>query len=382
MQYRLPPFREKVCTFLQRKIQKRFLKVEISAHQLTTKNDKQLMQFSGLKNSTFFFIFSAVIISLLSFKAKDDKTIIVSKDGKGNFTTVQQAIDAVEEGTSVRTKIIIKPGTYREKITIATTKSPIILIGEKAENTILVYGDYASKQNAEGKNIGTTGSSTLFIFSDDFSAKNITFQNDAGPVGQAVAVLTTGDRIAFENCRFLGFQDTLYTKGAQDNPDKSKVSRNYFKNCYIEGTTDYIFGAGTAVFENCTIYSKKNASYVTAASTIEGNEFGYVFINCNLKGDADSNSVYLGRPWRPFAKTVFVNCAIDSTIKKEGWHNWSKPDAEKTTFYAEYNSKGKGANPSRRVSWSHQLTKDQAKKYTAKNILKGKDNWNFKKSFK
>lgn len=340
------------------------------------------MQVLGLKNSTFFFIFSVVIISLLSFQVKDDKIIIVSKDGKGNFTTIQQAIDAVEEGTLVRTKIIIKPGTYREKITVPATKSPISLIGEKAENTILVYNDYASKQNAEGKNIGTTGSSTIFIFSDNFSAKNITFQNDAGPVGQAVAILTTGDRIAFENCKFLGFQDTLYTKGAQDALDKTKISRNYFKNCYIEGTTDYIFGAGTAVFENCTIYSKKNASYVTAASTPQGKEFGYVFINCNLTGDASANSVYLGRPWRPFAKTVYISCAIDSIIKKKGWHNWSKPDAEKTTFYAEYNSKGEGADVSKRVSWSHQLTKEQSKKYTAKNILSGKDNWDFKKALK
>jgi pectinesterase len=325
-------------------------------------------------------LFSVVVISLLSFKINDDKTIIVSKDGKGNFTTIQEAINSVGEGETVTTKIIVKPGTYREKITVSAAKSPISLIGENAENTILVYGDFASKQNAEGKNIGTTGSSTIFIFSDNFSAKNFTFQNDAGPVGQAVAVLTTGDKIAFENCRFLGFQDTLYTKGTQDNPDKTKISRNYFKNCYIEGTTDYIFGAGTAVFENCTIYSKKNASYVTAASTIEGNEYGYVFINCNLTGDADANSVYLGRPWRPFARTVYINCAIDSTIKTEGWHNWSKPDAEKTTFYAEYNSKGSGANAEKRVSWSHQLTKEQSKKYTAKNVLSGKDNWNFKKA--
>lgn len=334
------------------------------------------------KKIKFLSILSVVVISLLSFKMNEVKTIIVSKDGKGNFTTIQEAINSVEDGKTVRTKIIVKPGTYREKITIDAAKSPISLIGEKAENTILVYGDHASKQNADGKNIGTTGSSSIFIFSDDFSAKNITFQNDAGPVGQAVAVLTTGDRIAFENCRFLGFQDTLYTKGTQDNPDKTKLSRNYFKNCYIEGTTDYIFGAGTAVFENCTIYSKKNASYVTAASTPQGSEFGYVFINCNLTGDADTNSVYLGRPWRPFAKTVYINCAIDSTIKAEGWHNWGKADAEQTTFYGEYNSKGVGADVSKRVSWSHQLTKKESKKYTAKDILKGKDNWNFKKSFK
>jgi len=330
------------------------------------------------KNIAFLSLLSAVVFSILSFKINDDKTIVVSKDGKGDFTTIQQAVNSVEEGKTMRTKIIVKPGTYREKITIPATKSAISLIGENAENTILVYGDFASKQNEEGKNIGTTGSSSIFIFSDDFSAKNITFQNDAGPVGQAVAVLTTGDRLSFENCRFLGFQDTLYTKGTQDNPDKSKPSRNYFKNCYIEGTTDYIFGAGTAVFENCTIYSKKNASYVTAASTPEGSEFGYVFINCKITGDADSNSVYLGRPWRPFARTVYMNCAIDSTIKPEGWHNWGKADAEQTTFYGEYNSKGLGGDSSKRVSWSHQLTKRESKKYTAKNILKGNDNWNLK----
>jgi len=339
------------------------------------------MEISGLyKKIKFSALFSVVIISLLSFKINEFKTIIVSKDGKGNFTTIQQAVDAVEEGKTIRTKIIVKPGTYREKITVSAAKSPISLIGEDSQNTIIVYGDYASKQNAEGKNIGTTGSATLFIFSDNFSAKNITFQNDAGPVGQAVAVLTTGDKIAFENCRFLGFQDTLYTKGTQDNPDKTKISRNYFKNCYIEGTTDYIFGAGTAVFEDCTIYSKNNASYITAASTPEGNEFGYVFINCNLTGNAPANSVYLGRPWRPFAKTVYINCAIDSAIKSDGWNNWGKVDAEKTTFYAEYNSNGVGANAEKRVFWSHQLTKEQSKKYTAKNILSGKDNWNFKKA--
>ncbi|CAD7801359.1 Pectinesterase A [Chryseobacterium aquaeductus] len=332
------------------------------------------------KKTKFLFVFSVVIINLLSFKINDAKTIIVSKDGKGNFTTIQQAINAVGEETNERIKIIVKPGIYREKVTIPAEKSPISLIGEDLEKTILVYGDYASKQNAEGKNIGTTGSSTLFIFSDDFSAKNITVQNDAGPVGQAVALLTTGDRIVFESCRFLGFQDTLYTKGSQDNPDKSKPSRNYFKNCYIEGTTDYIFGAGTAVFEKCTIYSKKNASYITAASTPQGQEFGYVFFNCNLTGDSAPNSVYLGRPWRSFAKTVFIDCAIDSTIKPEGWHNWGKPEAEENTLYAEYNSSGIGANAKKRVSWSHQLTKEESKKYTVKNILAGKDNWNFKKS--
>lgn len=334
-----------------------------------------------IKNLTSLSIFSIILLNLLSFKTAD-KTIVVSKDGKGNFTTVQQAIDAVENGSSTRTKILIKAGTYKEKIIIPETKGAILLEGENPQTTIITYDDFASKKNSEGKDIGTTGSSTIFIHSNNFTAKNISFENSAGRVGQAVAVLTSGDKIVFENCRLLGNQDTLYLKGVQDSPDKTKPSRNYFKNCYIEGTTDYIFGAGSAVFENCTIYSKETASYVTAASTPQENEFGFVFINSKIIGNAKENSVYLGRPWRPFAKTVYVNCEISSTIKPEGWHNWSKPDAEKTTFYAEFNSKGSGSDISKRVPWSHQITKEESKKYTTQNILKGKDNWNPLKSLK
>ncbi|GAA4159527.1 hypothetical protein GCM10022217_22360 [Chryseobacterium ginsenosidimutans] len=334
-----------------------------------------------IKSFKIFSIFSIVLLSLLSFKTTD-QLITVSKDGKGNFTTIQQAIDAVENGSSTRTKILIKSGIYKEKITIPETKGAILMEGENPENTIITYDDFASKKNSEGKDIGTTNSSTIFIHSNDFTAKNISFENSSGRVGQAVAVLTSGDRISFENCRFLGNQDTLYLKGVQDLENKTKPSRNYFKNCYIEGTTDYIFGAGTAVFENCTIFSKESASYVTAASTPQENEFGFVFINSKIIGNAKEKSVYLGRPWRPFAKTVYIDCEINETIKTEGWHNWGKPDAEKTTLYAEYNSKGAGANITKRISWSHQLTKEESKKYTSQNILKGNDNWNPKKSLK
>lgn len=338
-----------------------------------------------MKHSIFFrncMLFSAFLIAVCSFLSFQtlNKIIVVSKDGKGDFTTIQQAIDAVDNNSSLRTKIVIKAGIYKEKIVIPESKGALLLEGENPAKTIITYDDFASKKNAEGKEIGTTGSATLFIYSNDFSAKNISFENSSGRVGQAVAVLTSGDRIAFENCRFLGNQDTLYLKGAQDLQDKKKPSRNYFKNCYIEGTTDYIFGAGTAVFENCVIYSKETASYVTAASTPQENEFGFVFINSQITGNTKEYSVYLGRPWRPFAKTVYIDCKLNSTIKPEGWHNWSKPDAEKTTFYAESNSKGQGANAGQRVSWSHQLTPQERKKYTTENILKGKDGWNIKKS--
>lgn len=339
------------------------------------------MKQSNIKNLLLLFSFILVLIGINSFSVKSndsEKIYTVAKDGSGDFKTVQEAINAVEDGLQTNTKILIKKGTYREKITVPATKGPIYFEGESLAETIIINDDFASKKNAEGKEFGTTGSSTIFIFSTDFSAKNITFQNDAGKVGQAVAVLITGDRAIFENCRFLGFQDTLYLKGQQDDPTKTKEVRHYFKNCYIEGTTDFIFGAATAVFEKCEIFAKESATYLTAASTPEGKKFGFVFIDCKITGDAKLNSVYLGRPWRPFAKTVFINTEISNVIKPEGWHNWNKPDAEKTTFYGEYNSKGIGSDRKQRVSWSHQLSKKEAKEYSVKNILSGNDNWNFK----
>ncbi len=339
------------------------------------------MKRSRSKNILLFFSFILVLICINSFSINDidsEKVYTVSQDGKGDFKTIQEAINIVEDKLDSKTKIIIKKGAYREKITIPATKGAISFEGENLSETIIINDDFASKKNQEGKEMGTTGSSTIFIFSDNFSAKNITFQNDAGKVGQAVAVLITGDKAIFENCRFLGFQDTLYLKGEQDVPTPKREIRHYFKNCYIEGTTDFIFGAATAVFEDCTIFAKESATYLTAASTPENTKFGFVFINCKITGEAKTESVYLGRPWRPFAKTVFINCAIDNTIKPEGWHNWKKPEAEKTTFYAEYNSKGEGAKLEKRVSWSHQLSKKEAKEYSIKNILSGNDNWNFK----
>ncbi|KEO72641.1 pectinesterase family protein [Anditalea andensis] len=291
----------------------------------------------------------------------------VAKDGSGDFNSVQEAIWAVPDFRKIQTVIYVKNGTYKEKIILPTSKTNVLLLGESAVGTILTFDDYAQKHNTFGEEMGTTGSSSFFVFGSDFSARNITFANTAGPVGQAVAIRVTGDRASFEKCRFLGFQDTLYAHG--DN------SRQYYKDCYIEGTTDFIFGWATAVFENCEIYSKKGGQYITAASTHEGRSFGFVFINCKLTGDAPDNSVYLGRPWRDAAQTVFINSALGNHIKKEGWHNWNKPHAEKTSYYAEWGSKGAGANIGDRVNWSHLLTEEQLQTYTVNNILKGDDGW-------
>lgn len=290
-------------------------------------------------------------------------TIIVSKDGTGNYRTIQEAMNAVPDYNNTVTVIFIRNGTYKEKLHLDSSKINVYMVGESVIHTILTYDDYASKEDKNGKNIGTSGSASFFIYGNNFHAENITFENTAGPVGQAVAVRVTGDKAAFINCRFLGFQDTLYTHGE---------GRQYYFKCYIEGTVDFIFGAATALFDHCIIFGKVGGFY-TAASTPENKKFGYVFLHCKITGNAQPNSFYLGRPWRPFAKTVFIECKMDKTVKPEGWFNWDNPKNEKTAFYAEYKSYGPGANASSRVSWSKQLTDKEAKCYTPTKIL---DNWN------
>jgi len=300
-------------------------------------------------------------LSTIETSAQTKFDFIVAKDGSGNFTTMQEAFNAIPDFRKNVTTIFVKNGIYKEKLILAGSKINVRLIGEDAMKTILTYDDYASKKNKFGEEIGTTGSSSFFSFADGFTAEHITFENSSGPVGQAVAVRVDGDMIKFVDCRFLGFQDTLY-------PHAEK-SRQYYKDCYIEGTVDYIFGWSTAVFDHCTIFTKKNGLYVTAASTLPETTYGFVFLNCKITGDAPDASIYLGRPWRPFAKTVFINCSLDKLIKAEGWHNWNKPDAEKTSFYAEYKSVGEGANSNARVPWSHQLTDEELKNYTLEKIF-------------
>ena len=318
--------------------------------------------------SVFFINCSSIDTSkgvLNEIPKQDNKTydIVVDAKGSGDYLTVQEALNAVAFSKKTETKIFVKNGTYKEKLEVPLNKNKITLIGESKEKVILTYDDYASKKNSEGVNIGTSGSASFIVTADDFKAQNITFENSSGPVGQAVAVRVDGDRIIFDNCKFLGFQDTLYPRSA--------TSRQYYKNCYIEGTVDFIFGASTAVFDECEIFAKTGGGYLTAASTDEKNPYGFLFLNCKLTTNSANSSYYLGRPWRNYAKTVFVQCEMAAHIKPEGWHNWSKPEAEKTTFYAEYLSTAPGANTAARVSWSHTLTLEQlTNQYTIKAVFK------------
>lgn len=287
---------------------------------------------------------------------------IVATDGTGNFKTVQEAINAVPDFRKVTTTIFIKNGIYKEKLNLSASKKMVKIMGESVEKTILTFDDWAQKKNTFGEEKGTSGSASFYVYGDAFTAENITFQNSAGPVGQAVALFVAGDKAKFINCKMLGFQDTLYTYGY--------ASRQYYYKCYIEGTVDFIFGASTAVFDDCEIFCKKGG-YVTASSSPDTTKYGYVFINSKITGDAPANSFYLGRPWRPYAKTVFINCNLGNMIRAEGWNNWGKESNEKTAFYAEYKNTGAGANTSARVTWSHQLNETTIKEYTLEKIFNG-----------
>ena len=300
------------------------------------------------------------LIAIRTFAA-GPYTMIVAQDGSGDYTSIQSAIDAAKSFPDDRVSIFIKNGIYKEKVRVPAWNNKLSLIGESMLHTIISFDDSFNRIN-RGRN-STFFTYTLLVEGNDFYAENLTIENTAGPVGQAVALHVEGDRCTFHNCRILGNQDTLYAAGQN--------SRQYYDSCFIEGTTDFIFGAAIAVFESCTIHSKGN-SYITAVSTSEGNPYGYVFLRCQLTAAPGINKVYLGRPWRDYARVAYLNCSMGNHIIPSGWDNWSTPAREKTTFYAEYGNTGPGAEISSRVSWCHQLSKEEAGAYTLENIFKAR----------
>ncbi|WP_210518045.1 pectinesterase family protein [Hymenobacter terricola] len=291
------------------------------------------------------------------------RPIIVAQDGSGTYRTVQEAVDAVPNQSQETVTIFIKKGTYREKLVVPALKVHIKMVGEDEDQTILTYDDHSGTNG-----ITTPTSHSVLVQANDFSAENITFENNAGyTAGQAVALHVEGDRCTFRNCRVVGNQDILFLS--------TNHTRQYFKDCYLEGTTDFIFGASTAVFDHCVIKSKKN-SFITAASTPAGQRFGFVFLSCKLTADtALAKKVNLGRPWRPNAKVLYLNAEMGSHITATGWDNWKNPENEKTAYFAEYNSTGPGANPKGRVAWSHQLTAKEARQYTVKAVFAASEPW-------
>lgn len=300
-------------------------------------------------------------ILLWPVMASAQKKVTVAADGSGDYTSVQAALDAVPEGNSKPFTIFIRKGIYKEVIVVDARKGFVRLIGEDKDNTILTYDNHAGTRLPNGDTLNTWTCASFFVYGNDFHAENLTFQNTAGfTAGQAVGLRIEGNRASVINCRIVGNQDILFLSGSG--------VKHYFKNCYIEGTTDFIFGAATAVFQSCHIHSKKN-SHVTAASTNSIIPYGFVFFDCRLTADSNINKVSLGRPWSPTASVTYINCWMDKHIIPEGWNNWKNPANEATARYAEYNSSGPGANPAARVKWARQLTDEEVKKYSLKNIL-------------
>ncbi len=308
-------------------------------------------------------------------KYDNPDTLVVSRDGTGEFRTIDEAIEVCRAFMDYTKVIYVKKGVYKEKLIIPSWLTNITICGEDRDNTIITWDDHAnikmpvggldSEAAVKGKPMGTFRTYTLKVQGSYITLKDITIENNAAKLGQAVALHTEGDHILVQNCRLLGNQDTLYTGVGG--------TRVAFYDCYIEGTTDFIFGPSIAWFQNCEIHSKAN-SYITAASTPAGQKYGYVFYKCRLTADKDVDKVYLGRPWRPFAATIFMDCELGKHIRPEGWHNWNNAKNEETARYAEYGNKGEGASTKNHVKWSKQLTKKEAAKVTLLDAF-GEDCW-------
>jgi pectinesterase len=279
----------------------------------------------------------------------------VAKDGSGDYKFIQDAIDAMRVYPLAPITLYIKNGVYNEKIELPVNNTDVTFIGESVDKTIITFNDYSGRGHTN-----TFTSYTAKISGNRFVAVNITFANTAGPVGQALALYVDADKAVFKNCKFLGNQDTIFAAGEN--------AAQLFTDCYIEGTTDFIFGPATAVFENCTIRAKSN-SFITAANTPANKPHGFVFLRCTIQADTTVHKLYLGRPWRAYSKTVFLFCNLPAAIAPEGWNNWGNAANEKTSFYAEYKNTGAGATTQQRVSWSKQLTDKEALLYTKDKIF-------------
>jgi pectinesterase len=311
-------------------------------------------------------VVATLLASLCAMVRAEQSPIVVAPDGSGQFKTIQAAIDSVADNNTEWRIILIKPGTYKERVVINKRKTFIILRGEDKEvaRTLLTFNRYAGMNDPEapGNKLGPNGSESVVVQADNFTAENITFENSSGAVAPAVAVRTMGDKQIFRNCRFLGWQDTLWVDG----------KRTYFRNCYVEGRIDFIFGRSTAVFEKCHIHAV-DGGCITASSTEPEIPFGLVFLKCRITCAEDKT--FLGSPWKGGAATAFIACELGEHLRVEGWKEWRGADHHKTARFVEYRNTGPGANTSKRPAWTRQLSDEEAKNYTVENILSGEDRW-------
>ena len=306
-------------------------------------------------------------------KLNEPRMLTVANDGTGDYVKLSDALESCRAFMDYTVTIYIKKGIYHEKVVVPSCLQNIEIVGEDADSTIITYDDHANKMmqfpdSPMLTKIGTFRTYTMKIEGNGITLRNLTIENCAPRLGQAVALHTEGDFLSFIGCRFLGNQDTVYTGVAR--------TRLYFEDCYIEGTVDFIFGPSTAWFERCEIHSKAD-SYVTAASTPVDVAYGYVFNNCNLTADEGVTNVCLGRPWRPYSNVVYMNCAFGSHIQDSGWDNWRNPDNELTARYSEYNNLRCGQPYSSTVDWARKLTSDNAKDITKERVFSSYSTWHW-----
>jgi polygalacturonase len=311
--------------------------------------------------------------------ATAQKKVTVAADGSGDYRRVQEGIDALgPDGGAV----LIKPGTYREVVRVAKPNVRMEGQGDDPGKVVIVYGNSASITGS------TFTSATAFVSGDDFYAANLTFENDFSkthalqPQGsQAVALSVIGDRAVFRKVRFLGAQDTLYaaSRSCKSEAGPCVLSRQYFRDCYIEGHVDFVFGDSKAVFDHCVIHAIAHQDVMLTAQSKKYPEqdSGYVFDHCQVTSDPGVGRIFLGRPWRGYASVVFLESDLDKKVAPDGWREWHPGETERlrTAFYAEYQSIGPGAAAAQRESYSHQLSKGEAAKYKAVNFLAGGDGW-------
>jgi len=310
---------------------------------------------------------ATVLVTAAAFgQAPPAVDAVVAADGSGQYRSVQEAINAAPQETSATRRwiIAVRPGTYHELLYVQREKRFVMLVGDDPATTIVTYGLTAGDPGPDGKPMGTFRTPTAVIDADDFSAENLTFENSAGPNGQALALRVDGDRVVFRNCRFLGWQDTIFL-------DRG---RQYFEDSLIAGHVDFVFGGATAWFERCRLHAWRNG-YLTAASTPAETPYGFVFSRGWISG-AEGVQTYLGRPWRPFAQTLFLDTEMSEVVRPEGWHNWDKPERESTVRYGESGSKGPGGKIDRRVAWANRAVPRGARTVTVTTVLGGPDRWN------
>jgi polygalacturonase len=310
----------------------------------------------------------------------EDNNLYIAADGTGDFYSIQRALDVAQEGQV----LMVSPGEYREVVTVDKKNITIRSNNHDASKTVVVFNKHAATDG------GTSHTATVNVNADNFFAENITFQNDyAAPTmpypqgSQAVALRVTGDRAVFHNVRLLGNQDTVYagSRGCDKTEQNCMPARQFFTNCYIEGNIDFIFGDGKTVFENCEIHSTAyEGGFLTAQSKhYPSQDSGYVLDHCRLTQDAGvKGNVFLGRPWRDYSTVIFMHTLMGDKIDPAGWSDWHAEVTRRleTSYYAEFDSTGPGAQVARRDKHTHLLTAEEAKQYEPAVFLRGTDNWN------